>query len=260
MIGGSNGEGFSLEYDEYRQLIEVVVEEAAGRVPICVGCARPATEPVIKLAQLAEESGADAVMVLPPFYYPNPTDDVVFNHYKALADATDIGIMIYNNPLVTGKDLSLDLLTQLAEIDHIVALKETTSNMYKLRQVAHKLSDRFTLNTNTYRWMMPLDYQLGVVGFNTVFGNNDPAAALAIHDAALSGDFERNQAIWVKMVDLYNFAFTKGMYKATAYGKEMVRIAGLPMGSYERLPLERPTEEERVELRRLMVQAGMNVS
>lgn len=107
---------------------------------------------------------------------------------------------------------------------------------------------------------MPLDYQLGVAGFNTFFGNIDPTFALKIHDAALSGDFDRNQAIWTKALELYKFAFTKGMYKATAYGKEMSRIAGRPMGSYERFPLQRPTEEERHMLRQLMEQAGIRVA
>jgi 4-hydroxy-tetrahydrodipicolinate synthase len=260
VIGGSNGEGFSLSEEEYRQLIDIVVDEAAGRVPICVGCVRPATQPVIEIAKYAEEAGADALMILPPFYYPDPSDDLVYEHFKAIADATNIGIMIYNNPRVTGKDLSVDLLTRLAEIENIVALKETTSNMFLFREIAYKLADRFTLNANTYRWLMPLDYQLGLVGFNTLFGNNDPAFVLKLHDAGLSGDFERCHEIWTRALDLYKFTVAKGMYWLTAYGKEMARIAGRPMGSYERLPLQRPSEEERVKLRQLMDKAGMVVS
>jgi 4-hydroxy-tetrahydrodipicolinate synthase len=259
VIGGSNGEAFSLSDEEYKQLIDIVVEEAAGRVPICVGCVRPATEPVIALAKYAEEAGADAIMVLAPHYYSDPPDDVVYEHFKAIAEATNIGIMIYDNAHVTGKDCSVELLMQLAEIENIVALKETTSNMFKLREVADKLSERFILNSNTYRYMMPLDYQYGVVGFNTYLGNIDPTFALRIHEAALSGEFDLNQQIWRQTLDLYKFAFTKGMYKATAYGKEMARIAGRPMGDYERLPLQRPTDEERRILRKLMEQAGMSI-
>ena len=259
VIGGSNGEAFSLSDEEYRCLIDIVVEEAAGEVPICVGCVRPATEPVIALAQYAEDAGADAIMMLAPHYYPNPSDDAVFQHFKKVADATNIGIMIYNNAMVTGKDMSMELLMRLAEIDNIVALKETTRDMYKLREVAYRLADRFTLNANTYRYLMPFDYQLGVVGFNTYLGNIDPAFALSIHDAALSGDFDRNQEIWKKTLDLYKFLIAEGMDKATALGKEMARIAGRPMGKYERFPLQRPTEEERQTLRELMKKAGLSV-
>jgi 4-hydroxy-tetrahydrodipicolinate synthase len=184
----------------------------------------------------------------------------VYKHFKAIADATNIGIMIYNNPGVTGKDLSVEALTRLAEIDNIVALKETTSNMFLFREIVYKFADRFTLNANTYRWMMPLDYQLGVVGHNNFFANIDPAFALRMEDVDMSGDFEQSNELWTRMLDLYKFAFTKGMYKATAFGKEMARIAGQPMGSYERLPLQRPSEEERIKLRQLMEKAGMVVS
>jgi 4-hydroxy-tetrahydrodipicolinate synthase len=259
VIGGSNGEGFSLSEDEYELLIHTVVDIADGRVPVCVGCTRPATGPVIRIANYAQKAGADAIMVLAPHYYPNPNPDVVVAHFQAIADATDIGIMIYNNPLVTGLDMSIELIDRLAAIENIVALKETTSNMFKLRQVIERFKDRFIINTNTYRWMMPLDYQLGVSGFNTYFGNTDPKFALKMHDTAAGGDFEANRELWLKMVDLYRFCFSGDMYQATALGKEMVRIVGLPMGDYTRTPLRRPTQEERETLQKLMKQAGLGM-
>jgi len=260
VIGGSNGEGFSLSDEEYRKLIDIVVDTADGRVPVIVGCVRPGTQPVIDLASYAEKAGADGVMVLAPFYYPDPSHDSVVEHFKALADATSIGIMIYNNPKVTGIDIPINLLERLAKIDNIVGLKETTSNMYRLRKVILQFKDRFTINSNTYRWMMPLDYQLGVTGFNTYFGNADPAFAVRMHEAGLSGDFEICNKLFVDMVDLYDFCFGHGdMYKATALGKEMVRIAGLSMGDYERLPLQRPNKEDRQKLHNLMKKAGMAV-
>lgn len=258
VIGGSNGEGFSLSDEEYRKLIDVVVETADGRVPVVVGAVRPATQPVIELSRYAEQAGADAVMILAPFYYPDPPHDVVYNHFKALADATDIGIMIYNNPKVTGLDIPIELLDRLAEIDNIVALKETTPNMYRLRQVIHRFKDRFTMNSNTYRWMMPLDYQLGIQGFNTYFGNANPAFAIKLHEAGLSGDFEACDKMWTDMIDLYNFCFGGDMYRATALGKEMVRLVGLSMGDYERTPLQRPSEEDRDKLHQLMIKAGIS--
>lgn len=257
VIGGSNGEGFSLSDAEYRSLIDIVVDTADGRVPIVVGCVHPGTRPVIELAKYAQQAGADAVMVLAPHYYPNPSPDLVYNHFKALADETDIGIMIYNNWRVTGLDMQIELLERLAEIDNIVALKETTANMFKLRSVIHHFKDRFSYNANTYRWMMPLDYQFGIQGFNTYFGNCDPSFAIEMHEIGASGDFEKNDALWKKMVDMYNFAFAGDMYRATAFGKEMVRLVGLSMGDHTRLPLQPVTDEEREQLRKLMMQAGL---
>jgi 4-hydroxy-tetrahydrodipicolinate synthase len=258
VIGGSMGEGFSLSTEEYKRLIDVVVDEAAGQVPICVGCIRPSTEPVIELVKYAEEAGADCVMVLAPYYVPNCPPDLVYEHYSAIADATNIGIMIYNNPVITGQDLSVDLLARLGEIENIVALKETTSNMFKLREVAYRLGNRFSINASTYRWMMPLDYQLGVVGHCTFLGNIDPVLALRMQDAGRSGDFERSHELWTRLLDLYKF-IAAGPYRGMALCKEMARIAGRPMGSYERLPLQRPSEEERRKLRQLMEKAGIAV-
>ena len=200
---------------------------------------------------------AVAVMVLPPFYYPNPTDDVVYAHYKAIADASEIGIMIYNNHVVTGKDLSIDCLMRLAEIENIVALKEITPNIYKLREDAYRLGDRFTLNANTYRTIAPLDYQIGVVGHNNFIGNYDPKGALEVDAASASGDFEKCQAMWKRSLPLVKYVFRGDMYRMTALGKEMARIVGRPMGAMERLPLMRPTEEEREELRNVMIESGV---
>ncbi len=257
VIGGSNGEGFSMSMDEYKRLIDVVLDEAAGRVPICVGCVRPATEPVIRIARYAEEAGADCIMVLAPHYYPNCSPDVVYAHFKAIADATNLGIMIYNNPTVTGQDLSVDLLCRLAEIDNIVALKECTRNMEKLREVSYKLGDRFAIIPNTTRYLMPFDYQIGAVGFITFYANIDPAYTLQMLEISEHRDFERAQAMWSKAIELSNFIYSGGFARMTALGKEMARLAGRPMGSYERLPLERPSQEDREKLRALMKRAGM---
>jgi len=257
VIGGSNGEGFSLAMDEYKRLIDIVVDEAAGRVPICVGCVRPVTEPVIRIAEYAEEAGADCIMVLAPHYYPNCRPDVVYAHFQAIANATHMGIMVYNNPTVTGQDLSIDLLCRLGEIENIVAIKECTSNMAKLREVIYRLKDRFAIIPNATRYLMPFDYQLGAVGFITIYGNIDPAYALEMHDVSVRGDLQRAHEMWANALELSNFLYLGGYDRLTALGKEMARLAGRPMGSYERLPIRRPSEEDRQTLRRLMNKAGM---
>ena len=165
--------------------------------------------------------------------------------------------MIYNNHIVSGKDLSVDCLMRLAEIDNIVALKEITPNISKLREVAHKLGDRFTLNANSYRTIAPLDYQIGVVGHNNFIANHDPEAALEVDAASATGDFQKCQEMWKRGLPLVKYVFRGDMYRMTALGKEMARIVGRPMGAFERLPLQRPTEKERGELKEAMVQSGI---
>jgi len=261
VIGGSIGEGFSLSEAEYKRLIDVVVEEADGRVPICVGCVRPVTQPVIELARYAEEAGADCIMALAPHYYPNEPEDVVYAHFKAIADATDIPIVIYNNPAATGQDLSVSLLRRLAEIDQIVACKECTPYTQKLREEAFYLADRFALLPCFTQRTMPFDYQLGAVGFVTWFANFSPAYALEIHDVCLAHDFARAQEIYARSnpLDTYIRAAVRagGLNREIALVKEMSRLAGRPMGEIERLPVVRPSEDERRELRRLMTKVGL---
>lgn len=258
IIGGSVGEGFSLSDEEYRHLVATVVEEADGRIPVCVGCLRPATEPAIRLARYAEAAGADCIMALAPYYYPNEPEDVVYAHFKAIADATDLPIMIYNNLAVTGQDLPIGLLRRLADIDQIVALKECSADPHKLREVAFNLAGRFVLLPSaTHR--LPFDYQLGAAGFITLFANFCPAYDLALHDACLAQDFSRVQEIYVRSRPLTNYleAEMEHPTRVIALGKEMCRLAGRPMGEVERLPVVRPSEDERVELRRLMVEVGL---
>jgi dihydrodipicolinate synthase/N-acetylneuraminate lyase len=107
--------------------------------------------------------------------------------------------------------------------------------------------------------MMPLDYQLGIRGFLNHFGNIDPAFALNMHEIGMSMDFEACQKLWLRMIDLYEYCFTGDWYRATAFGKEMVRISGLSMGDYTRLPLQRPTKEEHEQLKKLMKKAGLGI-
>jgi 4-hydroxy-tetrahydrodipicolinate synthase len=259
-IGGSVSQGYAFSDAEYRQLIDITVDEADGRVPICVGLERPGLGQVIELARYAEEAGADCLMALPTHHHgghPPCPPDVVVEDFKALADATNLGIMIYNNPGMTGQDLSVELLTRLAEIDNIIALKETTPNMLKLREVLYRLGDRFAVNANTYRVLIPVDYQWGICGHNGVFANCDPAYALELEDVGRKGDFERANEIWTKGIDLYHFLRASGRW--VEFIKEMARIVGRPMG-VERTPLERPNEADRVKLRQLMEKAGMAVS
>ena len=148
-------------------------------------------------------------------------------------------------------DLTGDLLHRLADIDNIIGLKECTRYASKLREVAYALADRYALVPNAARWMMPFDYRLGAVGYITIYGNCDPAYALRMHDVCLSGDFERAQEMWSMARGLAGFIYSQGFDRTTSFAKEMARIAGQPMGTFERLPLIRPGVEERRKLREL---------
>jgi 4-hydroxy-tetrahydrodipicolinate synthase len=253
---GTNGECFSMTLPERKRLMEVVVEEAAGRVPVCVGCNHTGTEQAIDLAKHAERIGADAVMILPPYYEKCPDDETVYAHFRAISDAVHIGIMIYNNPSVVGKDLALELLLRMAEIENIIALKECTSNFAKLREVIRHLKNRWAIIDSWGENNCPFNYQLGAVGFISLIGNFAPAYAVELHDISVAGDPERAQALYARTVAVNAMIDGAGPYRGIALAKEGMRLVGRPMGDYERLPLVRPSTEQCAQLRRLMVAAG----
>jgi len=261
IIGAQAGEGACLSDAEYRQLIDIVIREAAGRVPIGVGCIRPTSQAVIELARYAEEAGADFVLIMPPYFHPNlPCPmDVVYEHYQALARAVKIGIMVHNAPSATGQNLSVAMLNLLAEMEQIIAYKEDRQDFGGLREITYRFKDRFMINANSYKALIPLDYQFGLTGYNSFLGNVDPAYALRQHDLALSGNFQECNEFWANGLELFNYLQGGSKYDMLELGKEMARIAGREVGCGERLPHRRPGDEERLKLHQLMVKAGIAV-
>ena len=121
----STGEFLSITPDERRQIVEIVVKQAAGRVPVLIGTGAEWTDEVVRASREAESMGADGVMIIPPFY-STPTDDELVHHYKTVADAISLPIMVYNNPATANVDLRPTLVARLAEIDNCLYIKEST--------------------------------------------------------------------------------------------------------------------------------------
>lgn len=261
IVGAQAGQGYYLSDREYRQLITHVVRESAGRVPVGVGCIRPTTKAVIELAQDAQAAGADFVLVMPPYYLPQRpcSRRKVLEHYRALAAAVDIAIMVHNSPNSTGQSLSVDILNELAEFEQIVAYKEDRQDFGGLRELVYRFKDRFMINANSYKALIPLDYQTGLTGYNSFLANVDPEYALRQHDLALSGDFAACQTFWATALDLYDYMLHHRDHTFDELGKEMARLAGRPVGDSERLPLQRPDEAVRDQLRALMARVGLGM-
>jgi 4-hydroxy-tetrahydrodipicolinate synthase len=261
VVGAQAGQGYYLSDREYRQLITRVVEAAGGRVPVGVGCIRPTTKAVIELAQAAQAAGADFVLVMPPYYLPQRlcSREKVLEHYHALAAAIDIAIMVHNSPNSTGQSLPFEVLAELAGVEQIVAYKEDRQDFGSLRELVYRFKDRFMINANSYKALIPLDYQTGLTGYNSFLANVDPAYALRQHDLAQSGDFAACHAFWAQALDLYDYMLHHREHTFDELGKEMARLAGRSVGCCERLPLRRPGEQERIQLLPLMQQVGLPV-
>jgi len=141
---GSTGEFLSLDDDEKALVAETVIAQAAGRVPVLIGTGAEDTREVVRLSRRAESLGADGVMIIPPFY-STPTDDELVHHYKTVADAISLPIMVYNNPATANVDLKPALVARLAEIDNCLYIKESTLEVTRVRDVIRLCGNRMTV-------------------------------------------------------------------------------------------------------------------
>src|SRR5207237_109680 len=130
---GTTGESPTLSHEEHRQVVQWCIEQAKGRAPVIAGAGSNSTKEAIALSRHAQEAGADAVLVVTP-YYNKPTQEGLYQHFKAINDAVDIPIIIYNIPARSVIDMSVDTMQRLFELDHIAGVKDATANMARISQ------------------------------------------------------------------------------------------------------------------------------
>jgi 4-hydroxy-tetrahydrodipicolinate synthase len=141
---GSTGEFLSLSEEEKRLVADTVIQRAAGRVPVLIGTGAEDTRDVVRLSRQAETLGADGVMIIPPFY-STPTDDELVHHYRWVAEAITIPIMVYNNPATANVDLKPELVARLAEIKGCDYIKESTLEITRVRDIIRLCGDKLTV-------------------------------------------------------------------------------------------------------------------
>lgn len=141
---GSTGEFLSLSKEERDVVARTVIETAAGRVPVLIGTGAEDTRDAVRLSREAEAMGADGVMVIPPFY-STPTDDELVEHYRAIAEAINIPVMVYNNPATANVDLRPELLARIAEIDGCDYVKESTLEVTRVRDIVRLAGSNMTV-------------------------------------------------------------------------------------------------------------------
>src|ERR1700719_5223488 len=130
---GTTGESPTLSHHEHKQVVEWCVEETRGRVPVIAGAGSNSTREAVDLAQHAEKAGADAVLVVTP-YYNKPTQEGLYQHFKAINDAIGIPIIVYNIPPRSVIDMSVDTMTRLFELENIAGVKDATANVIRVSQ------------------------------------------------------------------------------------------------------------------------------
>lgn len=194
VILGTVGEGNSLDAEEKRKLIATTVEAARGRVPVIVGVSEMTTPRGAALARDAEKLGAAGLMVLPAMVYV-PTEEELVTHFRTIADATALPIMLYNNPPAYRVSISLETLKRLAEQANIVCIKESAPDTRRFTDIANALGDRFVVFAGLDDVALE-GAVLGARGWVSGLTNAFPRESLALWRAALAGDLATARTIY----------------------------------------------------------------
>lgn len=202
---GTTGESATLNVDEHLKVIAHTIDTVNKRIPVIAGTGANSTEEAIHLTRQAESMGADAALLVVP-YYNKPTQEGLFQHYRAIADAVPIAQVLYNVPGRTVADMSNETIARLANIDNIVACKDATGDLERGRELLALCGQKITILSGDDA--TALDYmKLGARGDISVTANVAPALMSQMCDAALSGDFATAEQLDAKLSALHNDLF-----------------------------------------------------
>ena len=228
---GTTGESPTLTHEEHKQVIELCIEAAAGRVPVIAGTGSNCTSEAVALTRHAKEAGADGALVVTP-YYNKPTQEGLYLHYKAINDAVDIPIIIYNIPGRSIVDMSVDTMARLFKLPNIAGLKDATANMSRVSQQRAAMGTEFVQLSGEDATALGFNAH-GGQGCISVTANIAPALCSEFQLACLGSNFKRALEIQDRLMPLHDALFVESNPGPVKYAAEKL---GLCSGE-TRLPL-----------------------
>ena len=208
VVVGTTGESPTVNFDEHKQLIRIAVEHAAGRVPIIAGTGANSTAEAIELSESAKHSGAQLSLSVVP-YYNKPTQEGMYRHFRAIAEAVDLPLILYNVPGRTVADLQNDTVLRLAQIPNIVGIKDATASLERGSDLLRRAPKGFAVYSGEDATGLPL-MLMGGRGVISVTANVAPRLMQEMCAAALSGDIARARAANDRLLGLHTKLFVEG--------------------------------------------------
>jgi 4-hydroxy-tetrahydrodipicolinate synthase len=248
---GTTGESATLEYDEHYRVIELTIQAVNRRVPVIAGTGANSTDETIKMTKKAKALGADGALLVVP-YYNKPTQEGLYRHYKAVAEAVDIPIVLYNVPGRTALNMLPRTVARLAEMKNIVAIKEASGNMAQVSEVLRLCGDDLTVLSGDDFTTFPL-MTLGGKGTISVSANVAPRDVSEMCAALNEGDYDKAKKLHFKLEPL-----NKSMFIET--NPIPVKTALSLMGKIKeemRLPLCTMSEENKAKLKNILKNYGL---
>ena len=248
LAAGTTGESATLSHEEHHRVMEIVVDQAAGRVPVMCGAGSNSTAEAISLTQHAEKIGADAVLSVAP-YYNRPTQRGLYEHYRKIAESAALPVFVYNVPSRTGTNVAPETLLRLAELPNVVGVKEASGNLSQIMQILAQRPAEFLVLSGDDALTFPL-VALGGDGVVSVASNEVPGLMTRMVRAMLQGDWDTARRLHFRLLPLMkaNFVETNPIPVKTALAL---------MGKLEpnfRLPLVPASEETRSLLEKLLAE------
>ena len=234
VVMGTTGENATIEPEDQTEVIRYTVERVAGRIPVIAGTGTNNTEHVLRNTREACRVGADAVLVVTP-YYNKATQNGLVKHFYAVADASTVPVIVYNVPTRTSVNILPRTAATLAEHPNIVGIKEASGNMAQMVEMAALCEGKLDIYSGEDALTVPM-MAMGAKGTISVLSNVAPREAVAMTDACLAGDYKTAAAWQCKLLPLINALFSevnpmpaKAAVSAMGFGEDWLRLPLTPM-------------------------------
>ena len=253
--GGTTGESPTITHDEHKKIILISVKESNGKIPVIAGTGSNSTDEAISLTKFAEKAGADAALVVTP-YYNKPTQEGLYHHYKAINDNCGIPIIIYNIPPRSVVDMSVDTMARLFELKNIIGVKDATENLDRVTQQKNKMGDEFLQLSGED--ITALEFNLrGGNGCISVTANIAPKLCSEFQEASLAKNnnnlISKAKQINEKLLPLHNSLFIESNPSGVKYGASLLGLCSEEV----RLPLVKTTAPTKKIVKSAMSRAGL---
>ncbi|MGD2038954.1 MAG: 4-hydroxy-tetrahydrodipicolinate synthase [Desulfobacterales bacterium] len=248
---GSTGEFANLSIEERRRVIDLTADQVRGRVPIIAGTAANSTRETIAMTQYAKDAGADAALIVAPFY-GLPTQDDLYGHYRAISENVSIPIMAYNNPGFSGVDMLPPLIEKLAAIDNVLYLKESTGDIKRVHELLQRCGDSIDIwcgwDDLVYEFFL-----LSCRGWVAPIANFMPGAAAELFTLVEEKAYDKAKALFFRMLPLLNHLEAGQLLAKVKAAMNMIGKAG----GKPRRPFLPISEEQKNELRTMLSAVGL---
>ena len=248
---GTTGESPTLTHDEHKRVVEIVVDQANGRIPIMAGAGSNSTAEAIEFTQHAAKAGAQGVLVVTP-YYNKPSQEGLYGHYMAVADSADIPLYIYNIPPRSVIDMSVQTMARLAEHKNIVGVKDATAELDRVLLTREAIGPDFIQLSGEDATALAFN-AMGGAGCISVTANIAPAACAEFQNACLAKDYDRALQIQDRLIGVHQAMFCE---TSPAPVKYAAHLLGKSSDSV-RLPLVSASDTGKARVREAMSAAGL---